>query len=103
MSEIPDLRTLILRINEPVDTSAIVKIKSLKGLTVNPLNARYENSLHEFDLRPFIESEREWIIQMSARFENIFIGNDHPAVRADLITVGAPAWRFLINRREEHS
>ncbi|MET9454881.1 NACHT domain-containing protein [Streptomyces canus] len=103
LSAVPHLKLLTIRVNAPVDTSAIAKIKSLRSVTVNPHNGRYENALQQFDLRPFIESDREWRIQVSARFDNTFIGNDHPAVRADLITTGAPAWRFVINQRDVHS
>lgn len=97
--EIPHLETLGLRVNWPVDTSVLAKCKSLKEVRITAHNLRYENALHEFDLRPFIESDREWKIQISERFDNMFIGNEHPAVRADLITGAAPSWRFVINRR----
>ncbi|MFH9067380.1 NACHT domain-containing protein [Streptomyces coeruleorubidus] len=100
LSELHLLRSLTIRVNSPVDVDALVKIRSLREVRVSPNDLRRDSNLDEFDLRPFIDSGREWRIHVSARFENIFIGNDHPAVRADLITAGAPAWRFLINQPE---
>ncbi|MEU9666967.1 NACHT domain-containing protein [Streptomyces bobili] len=100
LSEVPHLGTLTIRVDGQVDTSALAKCKCLGEIRVAPHVMGRGSAMREFDLRPFIETGREWRIQVSAQFGNTFIGHDHPAVRSDLSSTARPVWKFLVNRRE---
>ncbi|MEV6757705.1 NACHT domain-containing protein [Streptomyces sp. NPDC051214] len=98
LAEAPCLKTLVIRANSPVDTSSLAKSKSLREIRIIPFNDNFAKVFGGFDVRPFIESAREWRIRIPAGYENAFVGVHHPAVEAELVKEGAPTWRFMINR-----
>jgi hypothetical protein len=96
----PRLETLVLRTNEPLDTRVLAQSTSLKHVRVLPREELSKSNLSEFDLRPFLESGRPWLVSISARFDCLFLGNDAPGVVAELGDNRSPAWRFAINSPE---
>jgi hypothetical protein len=97
--ELAHLTVLTLWATSHVDTRTLAKSASLEEVRVSLLRVGNDETMREFDLRPFIESGRHWKVRVSARSENLFIGVDHPAVVAALDNEGAPVWKFEINRR----
>ncbi|MFE1325802.1 NACHT domain-containing protein [Streptomyces sp. NPDC058741] len=99
----PRLETLVLRTNEPLDTKTLAQSKSLKSVRVLPRDDLSKSSLSEFDLRPFLDSGRPWLVSVSTQFDCIFLGNDTPGVVAELSGKHSPIWNFAINSPKARS
>ncbi|MFG2152083.1 NACHT domain-containing protein [[Kitasatospora] papulosa] len=101
-SAIPQLKTLTLRTNAAVRTDILATSKSLQRIMINQDLSGPAPTMTEFDLRPFIESNKSWRIKVSRSFDCLFVGSDHPAVKvADSAKDRTHQWEFEINRPEK--